>query len=303
MTAGPGAPAAARDSAPSLPDDVVRAPAPTSPTRPSARRRRRPEQVPLDGVTRVGRAFAIGAAVLTLVPIPLVLLVALSASWREGPFAGLTTQWLVEAWTRVQGNLGVSVRVAVLVLVLDLLIGFPAAWLIARHRFPGRRLLQAVSTVPIAVPGIAIGLGLILAYPTLRPSGVLMVAGHVLYTLPFLLGALTPALGDPAVRVQESVAATLGAGPVRRLLTVTLPGVRGALLAATLMVLTLSFGEFNVAFFLFTPTQQPLPVVLYDGYLTGRLEAAAAATVLFLACVVPAALALERLGGAKVGQA
>ena len=46
-----------------------------------------------------------------------------------------------------------------------------------------------------------------------------------------------------------------------------------------------------------------MPVVLYDGYLTGRLEAAAAATVLFLLIVVPATLVLERLGGAKVGQA
>lgn len=290
----------------------TRAPAPQTPPAqaapaqeapPRRRRRRAVEQAPLDGVTRVGRVLAITAAVVTLVPIPLVVLVAVSESWREGPFAGLTTSWLVQAWERVSANLGVSVRVALLVLVLDLAIGFPAAWLVARHRFPGRRLLQAVSTVPIAVPGIAIGLGLILAYPTLRPSGALLVAGHVLYTLPFLLGALTPALADPAVRVQESVAATLGAGPVRRLLTVTLPGVRTALLAATLMVLTLSFGEFNVSFFLFTPTQQPLPVVLYDGYLTGRLEAAAAATVLFLACVVPAAMALERLGGAKVGQA
>lgn len=268
------------------------------PPRDEARERPAP-----DGVLRVGRVLAVVAAVVTLVPLPLVVLVALSRSWREGPAAGLTTEWITGAWDRVSTNLGVSVRMALVVLVLDLLIGLPGAWLVARHRFPGRGLLQAVSTVPIAVPGIAIGLGLILAYPTLRPSGVLMVAGHVLYTLPFLLGAVVPALADPGVRLQEQVAASLGAGPVRRLLTVSLPAVRGALVAAALMVLTLSFGEFNVTFFLFTPRQQPLPVVLYDGYLTGRLEGAAAATVLFLAFVVPAALVLERLGGAKVGQA
>lgn len=285
---GPGA------ASPPTPDDANGPAIAATPTAPV---------VTHDPVTRVGRLLAILAAVVTVVPIPLVVVVAVSESWREGPVAGVTTRWLTEAWAQVAGNLGISARVAVVVLVLDLLIGFPAAWLIARHRFPGRRLLQAVGTVPIAVPGIAIGLGLILAYPVLRPSGALMVAGHVLYTLPFLLGALTPALADPAIRVQESVAATLGAGTVRRLLAVTLPGVRGALLAATLMVLTLSFGEFNVTFFLFTPTQQPLPVILYNGYLTGRLESAAAATVLFLAFVVPAALALERLGGAKVGQA
>lgn len=268
-----------------------------------APRRARRERLRLDGVTRVGRVLAVLAAVITLVPIPLVMTVAVSESWRRGPGAGLTARWLTEAWERIAPNIGLSLRVALLVLVVDLVVGFPAAWLIARHRFPGRGLLQAVSTVPIAVPGIAIGLGLILAYPTLRPSGALLIGGHVLYTLPFLLGALVPALGDRNLRLQETVAASLGAGAVRRLLTVTIPATRMALLAATLMILTLSFGEFNVSFFLFTPLQQPVPVVLYDAYLTGRIEAAAAATVLFLVMVVPAVVALERLGGAKVGQA
>lgn len=268
-----------------------------------APRRARRERLRLDGVTRVGRVLAVLAAVITLVPIPLVVTVAVSESWRRGPGAGLTARWLTEAWERIAPNIGLSLRVALLVLVVDLVVGFPAAWLIARHRFPGRGLLQAVSTVPIAVPGIAIGLGLILAYPTLRPSGALLIGGHVLYTLPFLLGALVPALGDRNLRLQETVAASLGAGAVRRLLTVTIPATRMALLAATLMILTLSFGEFNVSFFLFTPLQQPVPVVLYDAYLTGRIEAAAAATVLFLVMVVPAVVALERLGGAKVGQA
>ncbi|MGC5626942.1 ABC transporter permease [Georgenia sp. Z1344] len=272
---------------------------------PTTTSRRARSATPLrhDGVTRVGQVLAIVAALVTTLPIPLVLLVALSRSWREGPLGGLTLEWIVEAWDDMAGNIGVSVSVALLVLVIDMAIGLPAAWAIARYRFPGRSLLRAVTNVPIAVPGIALGLGLILAYPLLRPSGVLMIGGHVLYTLPFLLSALTPAMASPALRLQESVAESLGAGPVRRFLTVTLPASRGALLAATLLVLTLSFGEFNVSFFLFTPLQQPVPVVLYDGYLTGRLEAAAAATVLFLVLVVPAALALERLGGAKMGQA
>lgn len=257
----------------------------------------------IDPMTRVGRVLAVVAAVLTLAPLPVVMAVALSKSWRDGPFAGVTTRWVIDAWQRISANLGISLKVAVLVLVLDLLIGLPAAFLIARHRFPGRRLLIALSTAPIAIPGIAIGLGLILAYPMLRPSGWLLVGGHVLYTLPFLLGAITPALGDRGLILQEQVAASLGAGRWRSLLAVTIPAIRTSMLAAVLMVFTLSLGEFNVSFFLFTPLEQPLPVVLYDGFLTGRLEAAAAATVIFLAIVVPAALALEKLGGAKVGQA
>lgn len=256
-----------------------------------------------DPVMVVGGLAAGAAAVVTLLPIPIVVLVALSKSWRAGPGAGMTLEWITGAWQRMDGAILISARVAAFVLVIDLLLALPAAWLIARYDFPGRSLLRALSTLPIAIPGIAVGLGLILAFPHLRPTGWLMVVGHVLYTLPFLLGALIPALANRSLVQQEQVALSLGAGFVRRFRTITLPGIRAALIAGVLMVVTLSLGEFNVSFFIFTPLQQPLPVSLYDGYLTGRLESAAGATVLFLAMVVPAAVALERLGGARVTSA
>lgn len=257
-----------------------------------------------DPVLRVGRATAIVTAVLCLAPLPVLLAVATTRTWQQGPFAGgVTGRWLALGWERIAPNAMYSARVAAVVLVLDLLIGVPAAAVLARRRFPGRRLVLAVTTLPVAVPGIALALALILAYPTARAGGGLVVAGHVLYTLPFLIGALVPAFGRPGLPEMEAVAASLGAGPVRRAATVTLPQVRAALLAATITVVTLSLGEFNVSFFLFSPLAQPLPVELYDGYVTGRLETAAAATVWFLLLVVPAAVALERLGGARAGQA
>lgn len=265
--------------------------------------RRRGEGRRLDSVGQVGRIAAILASLITLIPIPVVILVALSRSWVEGPTSGLTLDWISQAWTRMSSAMEVSLRIAVIVLIIDMAVALPASWLVARHRFPGRSLIRSLSTLPIAVPGIAIGLGLILTFPELRPTGWLLIGGHVLYTLPFLFGTLLPAMADPRLQEKETVASSLGAGPLRRFLTVTAPGVRTALLAGTLMVLTLSLGEFNVSFFLFTPTEQPIPVHLFDSYLTGRIESAAAQTVLFLALVIPPAILMERLGGAKAGQA
>lgn len=257
-----------------------------------------------DPVVGIGKVCAWVAVVICLVPIPLVFAVATTRSWRQGFWAGgFTFEWLSAGWGRIAGNFGYSLQVAVGVLLIDLAIGFPAAWLLARRKFRGRQLASAITTMPIAIPGIALALGLVLSYPGLRPSGMLLVAGHVLYTTPFLIGTLTPALGNPKLRELEQVAVTLGAPGPRRLLTVTVPSVKTALLAATILVLTLSLGEFNVSFFLFTPIQQPLPVELYSGYITNRLEIAAASTVWFLVMVVPAAVVLELAGGAKVGQA
>lgn len=254
----------------------------------------------LDGPTRLGRVLAIVAALVTIIPIPVAILVALSANWRHGPAGGITTKWFAQSWERLQANLALSVKLALMSVVVDTLVALPAAYLIARHRFPGRHVLRSLTNAPLAIPGIAVGIGLVLAFPWLKPDGWLMIAGHVLYTLPFLLGALIPAMSHRDLVAQEHVAASLGAGPVLRFMTVTLPAVRRALISGLLMVLALSLGEFNATSFLYTPMQQPLPIVLFDSFITGRLETAAASTVIFLGLVIPAVLALERLGGARI---
>ncbi len=257
-----------------------------------------------DPLQRIGRVLAWFTVAVCAAPLPLLLAVATTAQWRSGFWAeGFTLQWLISGWMRIAPHALYSLQLALTVLLLNILIGLPAAWALARLRFPGRAALLALANLPLAIPGIAVALGLILAYPYLRGDGFLLTAGHVLYTLPFFLGTLTPVLGGAALREREAVAKTLGAGAVRRFVFITLPSVRRALLAAAIMVVTLSMGEFNVSFFLFTPTAKTLPVELYDAYITGRLEAAAGMTVWFLLFVVPATLVLERFGGGKVGQA
>lgn len=271
-------------------------------TLPEPERRRNSEAH--DPLGRIGGFLAWFTVLVCTAPLPLLLAVATTTQWRSGFWAeGFTLQWLAAGWARVAPHALYSLQLALLVLLLDLLVGLPAAWALSRRRFPGRRLLLALGTLPLAVPGIAVALGLILAYPYGRGNGLLLAVGHVLYTLPFFIGTLTPVLGGAALLEREAVAKTLGAGALRRLAYITLPTVRPALLAAAVIVITLSMGEFNVSFFLFTPTAKTLPVELYGAYLTGRLEVAAGMTVWFLLFVIPATLVLERLGGGKVGQA
>jgi putative spermidine/putrescine transport system permease protein len=256
-----------------------------------------------DPIEQIGKLFAFAAALICLIPIPLLLAVATTPVWQRGFWhGGFTLKWLIQTWTAISPYLGFSLRLALLVLLLDLMIGFPAAWLLGRYRFPGRQLWLALTMIPIAIPGIAIALGLILAFPTWRASGWLLIGGHILYTLPFFVGTLAPALERPHLKEMEAVAKTLGSNGFQRLIFIILPQIRGAILAAAIMVITLSMGEFNVSFFLFTPLEKPLPVELYASYITGRIEVAAANTVWFLLFVIPAAIAIESLGGAKVGQ-
>ncbi len=257
-----------------------------------------------DPIVRIGRICAWSTVVLVLAPLPVLLVVAASANWQRGLAFGFTDRWLIEAWERAAPFALFSLQLGLVVLAIDFVIGLPAAWLLARRAFLGRQFLTSLTMLPVAVPGIAIGLGLILAYPTLKADGWLLIAGHVLYTLPFVIGSLTPVIGDASLREQEVVAQTLGANALQRLLFVTLPKLQRTLTATAVMVFTLSMGEFNVSFFLFTPAQKPLPVELYSAYITGRLEVAAATTVWFLLFVIPAAILIEQLGGSRLrGQA
>lgn len=257
---------------------------------------------PKDQIRGIGRLFAWVSATMCLFPLVLVFAVSTTEVWQQGPWAGgFTWKWLVQGWNTISPYAWFSIKLAFLVLLLNFLIGIPTSWVLARHRFPGRDLLFSLTNVPIAVPGIAMGLALIITYPLLRRNGLLLVAGHLLYTLPYFISSLTPQLAESSVRDVEWVAATLGANFPRRLIHVIYPKIRTSLLAATIMVVTLSMGEFNVSFFLFNPQNKPLPVELYSAYITGRIEVAAAITLCFLCFVVPAAILLERLGGAKVG--
>jgi putative spermidine/putrescine transport system permease protein len=257
-----------------------------------------------DPLQVAGRLVAWSAGLGVLAPIPLVFIVATSRSWPQGAWAGgFTLQWLASALERIAPHAIYSLQLAALVMVINLVIGLPTAWALARYRFPGREILLSLSALPLAIPGIAVALGLILAYPTARGGGTLLLIGHVLYTLPFFLGALVPVLNTERLLAQEEVAKSLSAAPTARFLFVTLPNVRRALIAAAIMVVTLSMGEFNVSFFLITPLDKTLPIELYDAYVTGRVEVAAGMTMWFLAFVIPASVVLERFGGGGVGQA
>lgn len=254
-----------------------------------------------DPALRLGRIFAVLATLACLAPLPLLLGIATTASWRRGLWSsGITLEWLIDGWGRVAPYAEVSVKIALIVLAADLLIGFPAAWALARLRFPGRRLLLSLIALPIAIPGIALALALILAYPLWKQGGWLLVGGHILYTLPFFIGGIVPLLDDARLLEQEAAAATLGANQIRQFLFVTLPFIRTGLLVNILLIFTLSMGEFNISFFLFTPLQKPMPVELYASYITGRLEVAAATTVWFLMFVLPAAVIIEALGGGRI---
>jgi putative spermidine/putrescine transport system permease protein len=95
------------------------------------------------------------------------------------------------------------------------------------------------------------------------------------------------------LKTLEDAAASLGAGFRQRFFQVILPNAKPGILAGSLMVVTLSMGEFNITWMLHTPLTPTLPVGLADSYASMRLEIGSAYTIVFFFMIVPLLVALQ----------
>lgn len=238
---------------------------------------------------------------LTL-PVLLSIVAGLSVNYARGLSNGLTLTWVLQVWELYADTILRSLIVAAATLALTLLIGVPGAYALVRRGGRTARLVEEVVTLPVAIPGLALALGLIITYGgfgTFRQSALFIAVGHVLFTLPFMLRAVMAVLETIDWRVLDEGAASLGAPAWRRFVDVILPNIREGILAGSLTVVTLSVGEFNLTWMTHTPTTKTLPVGLADAYASMRLEIASAYTLVFLVMIVPPLVGLQMVAGPR----
>jgi putative spermidine/putrescine transport system permease protein len=237
-----------------------------------------------------------------IVPIVLSILAGLTANYFRGPMAGLTLRWLLEVWDRYGDTILLSLGIALACLVVNLLIGVPAAYVLKKRSGRLARLFEELITLPVAIPGLATALALILTYGrfgAFRTSWMFILIGHVLYTLPFMVRAVLAILSSIDLKSLEEASASLGAGFWTRLRTVVVPNVGSGILAGCLTVVTLSIGEFNVTLLLSTPLTQTMPVGLAVAYTNARIELGSAYTIVFFIMIIPLLVALQIWGNPK----
>jgi len=215
---------------------------------------------------------------------------------------GLTT----EEWTAVRLSLEVASRSVLVSLAPAVAI----AWLLARGRFPGRTLLDALVHLPLVVPPVVVGWGLLMLFGIRGPIGaplyewfgvrlVFTTEGAALATavMSFPLIVRTVRLGlesvDPGL---EEAARTLGARPLDRFVTVTLPLMSPGILAGAVTAFAAGLGEFGavITFASNIPGEtQTLPLAIYTATQTpgGEATAARLAFVSFSLAVVGLLLA------------
>jgi sulfate transport system permease protein len=148
--------------------------------------------------------------------------------------------------------------VAAIAVPLNTVFGVGVAILLARHRFPGARLLDAVIDLPIAVSPVVVGFSLLLVYDKtgwigswLAARGIQVafsIPGIVLasafISLPYVAREVLPVLQEIGTE-QEQAAATLGAGPLMTLVRITLPSIRWGIAYGVTLTTARVLGEFG----------------------------------------------------------
>lgn len=232
-----------------------------------------------------------------LLPMLFSVYAGLVTNFSTGYSSGFTTRWLADVWANYAGTVGWSLAVALACVLSTVFIGVPCAYVLARH--PGRwwaHVFEELLTLPVAVPGLATALALILAYghvSAFRQSFAFILVGHILFTLPFMVRTVAAAMHQHELLAIEEAARTLGAGFFRRFIGVVVPAVFPAIVAASMMVFTLSMGEFNLTWMLHTPLTRTLPVGLADSYASMRIEVGSAYTLLFFLVILPLLWAMQ----------
>lgn len=208
---------------------------------------------------------------LALLFIFLPVLVLVQYSFQGGmapvpPFDGPSLKWWMKALAnrKITDGLWNSLLVGLGSAALATVLGFLAAYAMARRRRRLDGLYQFLLIAPITVSYLIIGMGLQITFNHLGISRSLWAVGigHVVINLPLAFAIIRSQLGEHQANI-ERAAHDLGAGDWRVVLEITVPMMWPSLLAAFFIAATLSWDEFVIAFLL-SRFDVTLPVVIWS---------------------------------------
>jgi len=254
------------------------------------------------GRDRLGLVVSLGGPAAVAL---LFLLLPLTGLLVRAPWSGLPR---LLAEPSVRQALQLSLLSAATATGLSLVFGVPLAWVLARPRLPCRRFLRALVTLPLVLPPVVGGVGLLYAFgrrgvlgPALASAGISLpftptavVLAETFVAMPFLVIAVEGALASSDQRYEQA-ASTLGASAWTTFRRITLPIAGPSVLAGAVLCFARALGEFGatITFAGNLPgTTQTMPLAVYIALETDPQAAIALALVL-LAVSITILLALR----------
>lgn len=243
-----------------------------------------------------------------LLPAFIVVASGLNAgNYLTFPPQGLSLRWIVNFLTTetFRNAYLLSMGLGGFSALASTILGTMVALVLSRYRFPGRTALQAFFLSPLLLPGVVLGLALY-TYYLMLPIGLSrtlwgLMVGHVLVTMPFVIGTVSAALHNFDVSLEDA-ARSLGASAFGAFWRVTMRILSSSITAAFLFSFIVSFGQFEMSLFLSTPNLTPLPIAMYISLRYKFDPTAAAAGTFAIILVVVSMLITSRLTNlSKIG--
>jgi putative spermidine/putrescine transport system permease protein len=262
----------------------------------------------LDRFSHAGVWMAgIFSLVFLLAPMAVIVL----ASFNRAPALDVPPRsWSLASYSAISDALYqsffVSVRLAVLATLISVVLAVPLSFWVARTRGMVASSADTFFRSPLQVPQIVLGVSLYQSFVfyqqlsgvSLRASFTGLLFAHVILVTPYVIAVCVSSIQGRGMD-QELAAANLGASPLRIFLQISLPAIRQAVIASSILAMLISFDNVPLSLFLVGPGATPLPVQLFslsEQNLTPTLYAAATLTVVF-SIVITAVL--EKLVGLR----
>lgn len=240
------------------------------------------------------RWFLTGLTVLVclFLVLPIVFIAALSfgsSQWLIFPPPSWTLRWYHDLFAdpRWLWSALTSLKIAAIVTVLSVVIGFLAALGLNRGQFIGRDALRALFLTPMILPVVVLAVALYALFLRLGLAGTTFafVIAHLLIALPFSIISIGNALEgfDKSI---EDAAILCGANPWEARLKVTVPAISHGIFGAAVFSFLASWDEVVLAIFMASPTLQTLPVKIWATLRQDLTPVIAAASTLLIAFTI-----------------
>lgn len=202
---------------------------------------------------RLIRTYTILVYLFMFLPIAVVVLLSFNANqFGSFPMTGLSTRWFEVLWNNeaIMRAFRTSITLGLMTAVISTVLGVLASLALVRYAIPGRNLITTLLIAPILVPEVvlAVALLLFLNFLNIGKSFTMLLAGHVIFTLPFVILVVQARLVSIRRDVEEA-ALSLGASPMQTFFAVTLPLLMPAVAAGGLFAFTISFDDITGTLF------------------------------------------------------
>lgn len=250
---------------------------------------------------RLAAPVGLGVAVMYMSIIVLIPMAALLGGAFDEGWAGF---WDAITSDQAIAAVTLTVKLSLIVMLVNAVMGTVIAWVLVRDRFTGRGFVNSLIDLPFALPTIVAGLTLLALYGPDGPLGINIaftetgiVLALLLVTMPFVVRSVQPVLLE-LDRDMEQAAASLGAGPLTVFRRIIFPNLMPAIIGGSGLAFARALGEFgslvlisgNIPF-----QDQMASFYIYSLIESGDRTAAAAVSVLLLVLSLAALLLLSAL--------